>query len=94
MEGEVTAMSVLSDLETQISGAVQKIIHDVAVNEPTIDVTVMSALRDLGAPPAVTDAMQALVRGLVAHFAAEQAKAATDAAAPADGPGEPAEMGS
>ena len=64
-------MSVLSDLDARLTEAVHKVVGDVASNEPTIDVAVMSALRDLGAPPAVTDSVQALVKGLLAHFQAE-----------------------
>ena len=79
-------MSVLSDLDARLTEAVHKVVSDVASNEPTIDVAVMSALRDLGAPPAVTDSVQALVRGLLAHFsdlAAKQAEAIVVPAEPA-----------
>ena len=74
-------MSVLSDLDARLTEAVHKVVGDVASNEPTIDVAVMSALRDLGAPPEVTDSVQALVKGLVSHFTAEQAPPAVADAA-------------
>jgi hypothetical protein len=81
-------MGVLADLDARISDAVHKVISEVVANEPTIDVAVMTTLRDLGAPAAVTDSVQALVKGLVAHFSAEQAAAAANkvpAEVPADG---------
>lgn len=86
-------MSVLSDLDAKIADVVHKVIEEVVVHEPTIDVALMTTLRDLDAPPEVSDAVQGLVRSLLSHFTAEQAKAAAAAAAAEEAEGAPGGQG-
>jgi hypothetical protein len=78
-------MSVLTELDARIADAVHKVVAEVASSEPTIDAAVMRALRDLGAPAEVTDAVQALIRALVAHFTALAAKDTPEQLALPDG---------
>lgn len=93
----------LSELEAKALDVVHGVFHEAAATvsaaEPAIHEVVATELAAVGVPPVVTQAVSAIVAGLIADYkgrqaapaapAAETAPAAPEAAAPA-APAEPA----
>jgi hypothetical protein len=77
---------VLREIEDKIVATVHDLVAEAVEHEQQIEAAVSVALTEAGAPPAVAEALSALVKALKEHFAADMAAAAPPEPAPAPEP--------